>query len=91
MQDFNTVDGFSSLFLILFLNQNLHFILMNLWFTLHGYVNSQDSRYWSTENPHAVHEVPVCDTKECCTISARRITGLILFMKQIMNIMKYYF
>lgn len=31
------------------------------------YVNSQNNRYWSTENPHAVHEVPVHDVKVSAT------------------------
>jgi hypothetical protein len=28
------------------------------WFTLYGYVNSQNNRYLNTEIPHALHEVP---------------------------------
>jgi hypothetical protein len=33
------------------------------WGMVHftGYINSQNNRYWSTENPHAVHEVPLHD------------------------------
>jgi hypothetical protein len=33
------------------------------WNTLSGYINSQINRYWSTGNPHAVHEVPSLDLK----------------------------
>jgi hypothetical protein len=32
-------------------------------FTLHGYLNSQNNRYCRTEDPHAVHEVPLNDLK----------------------------
>jgi hypothetical protein len=31
------------------------------WFTLSGYLSSQNNRHWSTEYPHAVHEVPLRD------------------------------
>jgi hypothetical protein len=31
------------------------------WYTSSGYVNSQNNRYWSTENPNAVHEVLLQD------------------------------
>jgi hypothetical protein len=27
-------------------------------FHLSGYVNIQNNRYWSAENPHCIHEVP---------------------------------
>jgi hypothetical protein len=29
------------------------------WFHLSGCVNSQNSRFWSSENPHLFHEVPL--------------------------------
>jgi hypothetical protein len=45
------------------LTQNLSFILTRRGTLLSGYVNSQNNRYWSTENPHAVHEVPQHDLK----------------------------
>jgi hypothetical protein len=47
------------------------------WFHLSGYVNSQNNRYWSAENPHSIHEVPLHDVKigVWCAISAHRITG----------------
>jgi hypothetical protein len=48
-----------------------------VWFTLSRYVNSQNNSYQSTENPHAVYEVPVHGVKVVVwsTISARRIMG----------------
>jgi hypothetical protein len=50
-------------------------------FTLSRYMNSQNNRYWSTEYPHAVHEVPVHNFKVSVwhAISAqRRIQPLVL-------------
>jgi hypothetical protein len=29
------------------------------WFTLSGYIQSQNNSQWSKENPHAVHEMPL--------------------------------
>jgi hypothetical protein len=45
----------------------------------------QNNRYWGTENPHAVYEVPLHDVKlgVWCAISARRITGLVIFHEAI--------
>jgi hypothetical protein len=28
------------------------------YFHLSGYVNSQNTRIWSDENPHAIHQIP---------------------------------
>jgi hypothetical protein len=52
-----------------------------VWFHLSGYVNSQNSRIWSTENPHVLHETPLHSQKigVWCAISRRRIVGLIFF------------
>jgi transposase len=33
------------------------------WFELSGYVNSQNSRYWSTDNPHLLHNHPLHPVK----------------------------
>ncbi|KAJ4437284.1 hypothetical protein ANN_17422 [Periplaneta americana] len=33
------------------------------WFHLHGHVIMQNNRYWSTENPHLIHETPLHDEK----------------------------
>jgi hypothetical protein len=51
------------------------------WFTLNGYINSEDNRYWSTEDPHAVNEVPVHSLKVGVwyVINAQRIIGPIFF------------
>jgi hypothetical protein len=51
------------------------------WFHLSGYVNSQNSRFWSSENAHLFHEVPLHSQKiGCwCAISRKRIVGPIFF------------
>jgi hypothetical protein len=45
------------------LDPELTFYSDKAWFNVSGYINSQNSTYWSTENPHAVHEVPLHDLK----------------------------
>ena len=47
------------------------------WFLLSGYVNSQNSRVWSAENPHTILESPLHDVKvgAWCAISHKWITG----------------
>lgn len=49
----------------------------------YSYVNSHNNRYWSTENPHVVHEVPLHNLKVgvWSEISAWRITGPVFFHK----------
>jgi hypothetical protein len=51
------------------------------WFHLSGYVNSQNNRLWSNENPHEFHQVPLHDQKVgvWCAISRMRIIGPIFF------------
>jgi hypothetical protein len=39
--------------------QEFTFHLTKAWFTLYGYVNSQNNSHLSTEIPHALHEVPL--------------------------------
>jgi hypothetical protein len=31
------------------------------WYTLSGYVNSQNNRYWTIENPYTIHEMSLHD------------------------------
>jgi hypothetical protein len=51
------------------------------WFTLSGYVNSQDNRYWSKRHPRSVHEVPLQDleVRILCAISVQRIIEPMFF------------
>jgi hypothetical protein len=55
------------------------------WFHLSGYENSQNSRFWSSENPHLFHEVPLHSQKiGCwCAISRKQIVGLIFFSETV--------
>jgi hypothetical protein len=44
-----------------FLTQTFYF--NKAWFSLNGYINSKNNRVWSTENRHALREVPLHDLK----------------------------
>jgi hypothetical protein len=61
------------------------FFFGEAWFHLSGYVNSQNSRFWSSENPLFFHEVPLHSRKiGCwCAISSKRILGPIFFSKTV--------
>jgi hypothetical protein len=52
-----------------------------IWFHLSGYVNSQNSRIWSAENPHTFHERPLHSLKVgvWCAVSRWRIVGPTFF------------
>jgi len=51
------------------------------WFHLSGYVSSQNSRIWASENPSAIHEEPLHSEKigVWCGMSRRCIIGPIFF------------
>jgi hypothetical protein len=53
------------------------------WFTLYGYVNSQNNRYWSAGGPHTIHKVRLHDLKVGVqdVINAWRIIGFIHFLE----------
>ena len=57
----------------------LNFFLQ--WFHLSGYVNSQNSHIWASENPNAIYEEPPLSEKigVWCGMSQRRIIGPIFF------------
>ncbi|PNF31709.1 hypothetical protein B7P43_G13371 [Cryptotermes secundus] len=57
------------------------FFTDEVWFHLSGYVNSQNNRSWSSENPRVLHEWPSHYQKigEWCAVSRRRIVGPISF------------
>jgi hypothetical protein len=59
----------------------LTFFSDEAWFHLQGYINTQNNRYWSSQNPHLTHEVPLHPVKVVvwCPVSARRIAGLVFF------------
>jgi hypothetical protein len=51
------------------------------WFYMQGYINTQNNRYWSSQNPHLTHEVPLHPVKVgvWCAVSARRIVVPVFF------------
>ena len=51
------------------------------WFHLSGYVNSQNSRIWASENPNVIHEEPLHSEKinVWCGMFQCRIIGPIFF------------
>lgn len=59
----------------------LYFMSDEAWFHLSGYVNSQNTRHWSCENPHIIYEAPLHDQKigVWCAVSGTRIVGPIFF------------
>jgi hypothetical protein len=67
------------------INTQLAFFSTEAGFHLQGYINTQHNRYWSSQNPHLIQEVPVHPVKVgvWCTVSARRFTGPVLLMQQL--------
>jgi hypothetical protein len=51
------------------------------WFHLSGYVNSQNTPLWASENPHELHEEPLHSKKVgvFCALSQRHIIRPIFF------------
>lgn len=39
------------------IDANHIFFTDEAWFNLHGHVNSQNNRIWSSENPHLIHQI----------------------------------
>lgn len=71
------------------LDPQLLFVTDEAWFHLNGYVNSQNNRYWATENPHETFQMPLHDIKVgvWCAISARRI--ITIFFDDTINSNRY--
>jgi hypothetical protein len=44
------------------------FFMGEAWFYLSGYINCQNSRIWSAENPHALHVNPLHLSKIGCSV-----------------------
>jgi inhibitor of nuclear factor kappa-B kinase subunit alpha len=67
------------------LDPKLTFFTDEAWFHLSGYINAQNSKYWSNINPRQTSEVPLHDQKigVWCAISAARIVGPIFFEETI--------
>lgn len=78
-------------------NQNLRNDILDVsffsdeaWFHLSGYVNSQNFRIWSAENPHAFHETSLHPIKigVWIAMSRRRIIGP-FFFEETVNAERY--
>lgn len=63
------------------INLDLTFFSDEAWFSLDGYLNSQNNRFWSLNNPHVFIESPLHSKKVgvICFMSRRRIIGPIFF------------
>ena len=63
-----------------FFDHMLFFMTEEARFHLSGYVNSQNTRYWSQDNSHIVHEEPRHPEEigVWCAVSGMRIIGIFL-------------
>jgi hypothetical protein len=63
------------------IDPQLLFITDEAYFHLSGYVNIQNTRIWSDENLHSVHQIPLRDIKIGVwrAVSTRRIIGPIFY------------
>jgi hypothetical protein len=63
-QQYSTIGNFRNWHSVDLFADIAHFILIRC-----GYVRGQNNRCWSSENPYAVHEVPLLDLKGgiCCS------------------------
>jgi hypothetical protein len=54
-------------------------------FHLQGYINTQNNRYWSSQNPHLTHESCIFQWKlvSGALLSAKRILGHVFITKQL--------
>jgi hypothetical protein len=59
------------------------FFTYEAWFQLSGYVNTQNTRLWSSAKPYAVHENPLQDQKLGAWVAiSRRLIVAYSLMKQ---------
>jgi hypothetical protein len=63
---------------------HLTFFPDEAWFHLREYINMQNNHYWSSQNPHLTHEVPLHLVKVgvWCAVNAR-LLDLCFLMKQL--------
>ena len=58
----------------------LYIMLDEAWFHLSGYVNSQNTCYWSSENLHIIHKMNDLKIGVWCTVSGTKIVGPYFFL-----------
>jgi hypothetical protein len=66
------------------IDQQFTFFSDEAWLHLQGYINMQNNRYWSSQNPHLTHEVPLHPVKVgvWCAVTAG-IVGPVFLTKQL--------
>jgi hypothetical protein len=67
------------------IDPKLTFFSIEAWFRLQGYINTQNNRYWSSQNPYLTNEVMLRPVKVgvWCAVSARRIVEAVIFNETI--------
>jgi hypothetical protein len=67
------------------IDRQLKFFPDEARFHLQGCINTQNNRYWSSQNPHLTHEVPLHPVKVgvWCALSARRVVVPVSFNETI--------
>jgi hypothetical protein len=69
---------------------HLTFISVEAWFHLQDYINTQNNRYWRSQNPHLTDEAPLhpVEVGVWCALSARRFIGPV-FLNKTINCERY--
>jgi hypothetical protein len=69
------------------IDPQLAFFSDESWFHLQGYINTQNNRYWSSQNPRVTREVPLYPliVGVWCAVSARVIAGSMVFNETILK------
>jgi hypothetical protein len=64
---------------------NWQYFLIKRGFTRQRYTNTQNNRYWSSQNPHLTHEILLHPVKVgvWCAVSAKRIVVSVFFNETI--------
>jgi hypothetical protein len=70
-------------------NRPLAFFSDEAWFHLQGYINTQNNRYWSSQNPHLTHEVQphLVKVGVWCAVSPR--IAVPVFFNETINCERY--
>jgi hypothetical protein len=53
------------------IDMQLTFFLNEAWFHLQRYINTQNNRYWSSQNPHLTHKVPLPPVISWCVMCCK--------------------